>query len=155
MILPTCQTLDLRFEHDVLYMTFNRPKSRNALSRQMVEEMQAVFSVIDGDVSCRVLVLRGSNGYFCAGGDIKDLASVRGSLEAIAELNRLFGKVISQLDRLSQTVVAVVEGAAMGGGFGLVCVLLLRFEHETAELYVLLLTNLIKCVPQRQLINRA
>jgi isohexenylglutaconyl-CoA hydratase len=134
MMLPVCQTLDLQFEKGVLYLTFNRPKARNALSRQMVEEMQSVFSVIDGDVSCRALVLRGSNGYFCAGGDIKDMAAVRGSIEAIAELNRLFGRVIAQLDQLSQTVVAVVEGAAMGGGFGLVCVADVILAHQEAKL---------------------
>ena len=122
MILPACQTLQLDFDSGVLTMTFNRPKSRNALSLQMVEEIQSVLSVVDGDTDCRILVLRGSGGYFCAGGDIKDMAAARQSKEAIRDLNRAFGHLISQLDRVSQVVVAVVEGAAMGGGFGLVCV---------------------------------
>ena len=134
MILPACQTLALRFENGVLYITFNRPKAKNAMSRQMVEEMQAVFSVIDGDTTCRALVLRGSEGCFCAGGDIKDMAKARGSVEAITELNRLFGRVITQLDQISQTVVAVVEGAAMGGGFGLVCVADIVLAHSKAKM---------------------
>jgi isohexenylglutaconyl-CoA hydratase len=100
----------------------------------MVEEMQSVFSLIDGDTACRAVVLRGANGFFCAGGDIKDMVSARGSVEAITQLNRLFGKVISQLDTISQTVVAVVEGAAMGGGFGLVCVADVILAHSEAKM---------------------
>lgn len=134
MMLPACQALALEFDKGVLYMTFDRPKARNAMSRQMVEEMQAVFSVIDGDSACRALVLRGSDGFFCAGGDIKDMAMARSSVEAITELNRLFGRVITQLDQLSQTVVAVVEGAAMGGGFGLVCVADIILAHSAAKM---------------------
>jgi isohexenylglutaconyl-CoA hydratase len=134
MKLPVCQTLALQFDRGVLHLTFNRPKARNAMSRQMVEEMQSVFSLIDGDSTCRALVLRGADGFFCAGGDIKDMAKARGSIEAITELNRLFGKVITQLDQISQTVVAVVEGAAMGGGFGLVCVADVVLAHNEAKM---------------------
>ena len=42
--------------------------------------------------------------------------------DPIASLNRTFGRLISRLNRVSQTVVSIVEGAAMGGGLGLVCV---------------------------------
>ena len=134
MMLPDCQTLALDFDKGVLYLTFNRPKARNAMSRQMVEEMQSVFSIIDGDSTCRAVVLRGAEGFFCAGGDIKDMAMARGSAQAVTELNRLFGTVITQLDQLSQTVVAVVEGAAMGGGFGLVCVADVVLAHGEAKM---------------------
>ena len=134
MILPDCQTLKLELAQGVLNMMFNRPKSRNALSLQMVEEMQSVLSIIDGDTNCRVLVLRGVGGYFCAGGDIKDMAAARHSREAIRDLNRAFGTLIAQLDRISQTVIAVVEGAAMGGGFGIVCVADVVLAESSAKM---------------------
>ena len=95
----------------------------------MVEELESVLQSIAEDVSIRCLVLRGNGGHFCAGGDVKDMAIARNQpfledeklSDPIARLNRRFGDVISALRYAPQTVVVVVQGAAMGGGFGLVC----------------------------------
>lgn len=108
-----------------LTIQFNRIKSRNALSLEMVGELEAILEQIKDDRSIRCLVLRGHGGNFCAGGDIKDMAQARSSksdADPIATLNRRFGTLITTLNQQPQTVVIVVQGAAMGGGFGLVCV---------------------------------
>jgi isohexenylglutaconyl-CoA hydratase len=137
--LPECQTLRLVREGGTLFVYFNRPKARNALSLQMVGELEDVLAAIHSDRSVRVLVLRGEGGHFCAGGDVKDMASARsqrfsvGGTDPIADLNRRFGTLITRLDRAPQTTVAVVEGAAMGGGFGLVCVADVVLALETAS----------------------
>lgn len=128
MSLPTAETLQLREDGFVLHVTLNRPEARNAMSLQMTQELRAVFTAIADSTSIRAVVLRGNGGHFCSGGDIKDMAGARmramdsGNDEAYAELNRAFGHMITQVNHAPQTVIAVLEGAVMGGGFGLACV---------------------------------
>lgn len=139
MTLPTVETLQLREDGAVLHVTLNRPESRNAMSLQMTQELRAVFDAIAGSDTLRAVVLRGAGGHFCAGGDIKDMAGARmramesGNDEAYAELNRAFGHLITQVDHAPQVVIAVLEGAVMGGGFGLACVSDVAIAHQDAR----------------------
>jgi len=124
--LPTCSTLDLRIEGGVLHLTFNRPEVRNALSTAMWQEIAAVFTAIADDRSIRAVVLRGSGGTFCAGGDMKERATITapsaGEADPMWDRNRMGGHILQQIDSAPQLVISVVEGAAVGGGMGLVCV---------------------------------
>lgn len=126
--LPECQTLLLRRDGWRLHVTLNRPEARNAMSFAMVHELQAVFAAIAGDREVRAVILRGAGGNFCAGGDIKDMAGARGAepgpdgKDPLATTNRIFGAMLQQIEDAPQAVVAVLEGAVMGGGFGLCCV---------------------------------
>lgn len=127
MSLPDTQTLLLEQDGPVLHVTLNRPESRNAMSLAMVNELMAVFGAVADDPAVRVIVLRGAGGHFCAGGDIKDMAGARAQLasgesDAFYMLNRRFGEMISTANAQPQVVVAVLEGAVLGGGFGLACV---------------------------------
>lgn len=139
MTLPTTDTLLLREDGFVLHVTLNRPESRNAMSLQMTQELRAVFSAIEDSATLRAVVLRGTGGHFCAGGDIKDMAGARmqaaqsGNDEAYAELNRAFGHLITQVDHAPQVVIALLEGAVLGGGFGLACVSDVAIATESAQ----------------------
>ncbi|MES2919422.1 MAG: enoyl-CoA hydratase-related protein [Pseudomonadota bacterium] len=139
MNLPTVETLQLREEGFVLHVTLNRPESRNAMSLQMTQELRAVFTAIHDSGRIRAVLLRGAGGHFCAGGDIKDMAGARlramesGNDEAYAELNRAFGHMITQVDHAPQVVIAVLEGAVMGGGFGLACVSDVAIARQDAK----------------------
>ena len=130
MTLPETTALTLSRESGVLHITLNRPEARNAMSLAMVNELMDVFDWLEnnaGGAEVRALVLRGADGHFCAGGDIKDMAGARqqaaeGDPEAFLRLNRRFGEMISTANRLPQVLITVLEGAVMGGGFGLACV---------------------------------
>ena len=138
--LPDTKTLQLRFDEasGVLFVTLARPQVKNAMSREMMEELEAVFEAVHERRDVRAVVLRGEGGNFCAGGDIKDMAAARGAaaepgLDPIAAYNRRFGHVISKIDRAPQVVVAVLEGAVLGGGFGLACVADVAIATSDAE----------------------
>lgn len=121
--LPTCETLLLSRDKGVLHVTLNRPDSRNAMSLAMVGELRAVLASVHADRSVRVIVLRGAGGHFCAGGDIKDMAGARSAGgQGYRELNRAFGHLLEEAQGAPQVLVAVLEGAVLGGGFGLACV---------------------------------
>ncbi len=127
--LPTCEMLVLERKYSRLYVTINRPDSRNALTAEVVAELTAVVEAVAPDRTIRTLILRGAGGTFCAGGDIKGFRASftapppePGQLDPIAVSNRTFGDFMIKFDALPQTVIGVIEGAAFGGGLGLVCV---------------------------------
>jgi isohexenylglutaconyl-CoA hydratase len=138
--LPETKALQLSFEEapGVLHVTLARPEVKNAMSREMMQELEAVFDAVHPRRDVRAIVLRGQGGNFCAGGDIKDMAAARGATadaagDPIAAYNRRFGSVISKIDHAPQAVVAVLEGAVLGGGFGLACVADVAIATSDAE----------------------
>ena len=124
--LPTTQCLILEPKGSVLTIWLNRPEAKNALSAEMVEELEGVLDAIRDDRSLRTIILRGKGGFFCAGGDIKGFKSGLQSgvpnEEEVAKGNRSFGNLMIKLNEQPQTTVMLVEGAAIGGGLGLACV---------------------------------
>lgn len=121
--LPVCQTLLLELHNGVLHITLNRPQSRNAMSLQMVDELRSVLEATGDDRAIRALVIGGADGHFCAGGDIKDMAGARAQgAGAYRDLNRAFGSLLQAVQHAPQVVVTVLQGAVLGGGFGLACV---------------------------------
>jgi isohexenylglutaconyl-CoA hydratase len=132
--LPHCETLLLERAGGVLHVTLNRPDCRNAMSLAMVEELRAVLDSVRNAPAVRALVLRGSGGHFCAGGDIKDMASARATgATAYRTLNRAFGSLLEEAQAAPQTLVAVLEGAVLGGGFGLACVSDIAIAQANAQ----------------------
>jgi isohexenylglutaconyl-CoA hydratase len=139
MTLPETETLKLEAGGGVLHVTLNRPDAHNAMSEAMVGELEAVAKAADENREIRALVLRGAGGHFCAGGDIKDMARLRQALgrddadEVVATYNRHFGSMLTALNRSRAAVVAVLEGAVLGGGFGLACVSDVAIAHREAK----------------------
>ncbi|WP_336939286.1 enoyl-CoA hydratase/isomerase family protein [Acinetobacter modestus] len=133
------ESIQLEQQGSILTLWLNRPESRNAMSLNMVNAIQQVFAHIADDVSIRAVILRGKGGHFCAGGDIKDMAALRveavnvGSLQPYVDFNRRFGAMIEQVDQAPQTVVAILEGAVLGGGFGLACVSDIAISRDNAQ----------------------
>lgn len=130
MNLPECKSLLLEQKDHALFITLNRPQVKNAMSLEMVNELVSVFDTLQNSTSIRAVVMRGAEGHFCAGGDIKDMAGARSALSKTASqsedpfyaLNRAFGRMITTANQLPQVVIVVTEGAVLGGGFGLACI---------------------------------
>lgn len=124
--LPTTTLLELEPVGSVLTIWLNRPQAKNALSVEMIEELHAVLDAVRDDRSLRTLVLRGRGGVFCAGADLKGFKSGHqdGDADAasVARDNRYFGDLMLKLNEQPQVVIALVEGAAIGGGLGLACI---------------------------------
>lgn len=133
--LPAFETLLVEHREPGLFVTLNRPESRNALSARMWAEIDAVFAAVDGDRSVRAVVLRGAGGHFSAGGDLKERDRIRDEVQSPASLearNRAGGEVLLRIDQAPQVVVAVVQGNTLGGGFGLACVADIVIADESA-----------------------
>lgn len=129
-MLPDWQELILKLENGVLHITLNRPQKRNAMNDRLVDEMMTVFTDIENDRSIRAVVLRGAQGNFCAGGDISGMNDQKtdgdgkslSAEQAAWNFNRSFGHMITKVNQAPQVVICVLEGAVLGGGFGLACI---------------------------------
>jgi isohexenylglutaconyl-CoA hydratase len=125
--LPQTKHVRLERQGPVLWLWLDRPEVKNAISAQMVDEIQATFHAIGDDRSVRIVVLRGAGGIFCAGGDIKTMQDsseppAPGESDELKLANRRYGAMLETIDSAPQAVIAVVEGFAIGGGLGLACV---------------------------------
>lgn len=126
--LPVCETLRLSLDRGILHVTLHRPETKNALNRAMVRDLTVAVDYLAANTGIRAAVVRGANGTFCAGGDIngfKEMFSTplpkAGERDGAALHNRGFGAIMSRFEELPQTIVMAVEGAAYGGGLGLMC----------------------------------
>lgn len=115
------ETLDVRLESFVAHLTLNRPEVKNAMNNQMVLDLIAVFDDLRHNRAVRAVVLSGAGGTFCAGGDIKEMAAAFQSGEP-DNFSAPLDTMLRRINEAPQVVIARIEGAALGGGFGIVCV---------------------------------
>ena len=108
-----------------VHATLDAPATRNALTDARVAGLVEACRLADSTPAVRALVIRGAGGTFCAGGDFSGFRSAMAAaaptdgVDPIATSNRRFGAMLEQLRGLTVATIAVVEGAAMGGGCGL------------------------------------
>ena len=126
------ETLLVTKQADVLTVTLNRPKQANAMNLTMVNELvQVMNSAVEQKV--RVFVIRGAEGNFCAGGDIKEMQAIASDRNALAQFNRTFGLMLEQANTLPCVVITLLQGAVLGGGFGLACISDVAISDATAQ----------------------
>lgn len=115
------QTVEVKQTGGVMRVGLNRPQSHNAFNGQMIRELTELFGAIAGDNTVRVVVLTGNGQSFCAGAD---LALMRAAADYTFEQNIADGEQIFDLmlavDSCPKPVIGRVNGAAIGGGAGLV-----------------------------------
>lgn len=108
----------------VVTLTMNEPDSRNALSDAMRDGLSNAVHDLCQDTEVRAVILTGSGGVFCAGGDLKKmLANHKAGLVAGAEdiqpRMKHLHSWIRQLRDLPVPVITAVDGPAYGAGLGL------------------------------------
>lgn len=121
------------FEVDgaVAIITINRPEVRNALDNETADALTRALRAFDQDDALRCCVLAGAGGYFCAGADLKTLATGQ-------DYRAWAGNADGPChDTLSKPVIAAVAGFACAGGLGVALRCDLRVAEETATFAVL------------------
>jgi methylglutaconyl-CoA hydratase len=118
----------------VARVTLNRPEIHNAFNETMIQELIDVFKDISEDKDARVVILTGNGKSFCAGADLNWMKKVvdfsyEENLKESLELAELFYLIYS----LPKPTIARVNGAAIGGGAGLVAVCDIVIASEKAK----------------------
>ena len=108
-------------EGPVATVELARPEARNSLNAALIAEITRCFGELAEDENVRVVVLTGEGPSFCAGADIGYMRDTAGfSYEENLEDARRLAEMFRSVDELPKPVVAKVQGAAIGGGAGLV-----------------------------------
>lgn len=117
------------------WLTLNRPDRLNAFDATMVDELNDYFDRRMTDLACRVVVVRGAGRAFCAGVDIKDIRSLVGNGVAPDYLGqRRISDIVIKMRRCPQPILALLHGAAAGGGFALALAADIRLVGASAKL---------------------
>ncbi len=128
------ETLRLVERDAVVELRLNRPEVRNAFSAAMIRELHEAARMLAERKDIRVVVLRGEGKVFSAGADLNWM---RASLDATAQENEQdalrLAEMLDALDQLPQFLLGRVQGAALGGGMGLVAVCDLVVAAENAR----------------------
>jgi methylglutaconyl-CoA hydratase len=128
------KTITYSLKDKIAAVTLNRPEVHNAFNEVMIAELTAVFRNIPEDDQVRVVVLTGNGKSFSAGADLNWMKkminySYEENLEDSIKLAELFDLMYS----LPKPVIARVNGAAIGGGTGLVAVCDIAIAAESAK----------------------
>ncbi len=117
----------------ILMLGLERPEAKNALGRQLLQEIKEALAVVTDDLSIRVVILHSLvPGVFCAGADLKERADMTEE-EAIAFVKQLRA-TFTALEILPMPTIAAIEGAALGGGLELALACDLRVVGGSAKL---------------------
>ena len=113
------KTIRLTMDKKVARVTFNRPEVHNAFNATMIAELAEVFERLKKDESVRVVVLTGKGQSFCAGADINWMREIiHYSYEQNLQESLQLAEALHRLYILPKPTVAMVNGAAIGGGNG-------------------------------------
>lgn len=121
-------------KNKIAYVTMNRPEKRNALSPELVTELQQAFEAAAIDTGVKVIVLTGNGSAFCAGADLAYLQQLQGFTyqENLDDSDHL-KKLLTQIYHHSKPVIAKVQGHAIAGGCGLATVCDFVYAAEEAK----------------------
>lgn len=124
------ECVELSFENDIATVWLNRPHALNALSNQLMLELNAAIAEVEAS-SARVFILAGrGERAFCAGADIKEFKTVATTVEARA--HHYSRDVSGRIERLPMPTLAAVHGYTLGGGLELALSCDMRIAADNA-----------------------
>jgi methylglutaconyl-CoA hydratase len=128
------RTLEIESHGAVATIWMNRPSVHNALNGVMIEELTSTFASLGADPSVRVMVLSGRGKSFCAGADIDSMRELgQAQYEANLDDARRLAEMFRTIADSPKPTVARVNGAAIGGGLGLVAACDIAIASKNAK----------------------
>jgi len=137
-------------ENGIGFLTFTREDKANAMSFQMVEELHSIFDALIVNLDCRVLIMKAEGKVFNAGQDLND-GSILKQKKKPARLKKYYfldipevlksfmyyqwriADLIVKMRKISQPIIAMVQGAAMGAGFSITLATDIRIASKEAK----------------------
>ncbi|KXH79886.1 enoyl-CoA hydratase/isomerase family protein [Sporosarcina sp. HYO08] len=106
----------IQIENDVAKFTIDRPEVRNAINGEVMEGLERFLEQVENNPSIAYTVITGAGDRaFCSGGDLSEFHRLRTADEAVPMLSKMAG-LLYRLATLPMPVIALVNGAAVGGG---------------------------------------
>lgn len=132
----TALHLDRRAD-GVAVLTMNRPAVFNAFDEVLIAELDEAFATLGADATVRAVVLAGAGKHFSAGADLQWMQrAAAASHEANLADARRFSAMLARIAECPKPTLARVQGAALGGGVGLVAACDMAVAAEAASFSV-------------------
>lgn len=125
------ETLHVKKQDGIATITLNRPEVHNAISVELVEELHETLRDCGTDQTIKVLIVTGTGKSFVSGGDLNQFIAARGYEQAQPLLSKV-GALLSAIDQSTKPVIAMINGAAVGGGCEFAGACHFRFASERA-----------------------
>ena len=133
--MPAYETLILEQRGQVDWLTLNRPDKLNTLSAVLVDELEAYFSGLCTNQDVRIVVLKANGRAFCAGADLTGGGfEMDRTPQSVYAVQKRIGDIYRAMRRCPQPIIALVHGAACGGGFSLALAADIRIAGESAKM---------------------
>jgi 2-(1,2-epoxy-1,2-dihydrophenyl)acetyl-CoA isomerase len=132
----SAETVLLRVEEGVAWITLNRPDRLNAFSGDMRDRLHDALDRAATDAGVRVIVITGAGRGFCTGADVEVMSDLlqRGDDATFETLVQAGMRVIRRLQSIQQPVIAAVNGPAAGAGASLALACDFRIASEKASI---------------------
>lgn len=127
------ETIYSSVEQGVAIITLNRPEKRNAISLELVDELDELLNEYETNRDVKVLIFTGSDKVFISGGDLDQLMQARGRDEAYPLLSKI-GALLERIDQYPKPTIAMINGPAIGGGCEFAASCHFRFAADTSLL---------------------
>jgi len=132
---PQAPILLREAQDGIATLTLNRPDQFNALSGELLDQLQAALDDIAKDTSVRVVIIAARGRGFCAGHDLKEIRAL-GTQKRIQGLFEKCSKVMTSIVALPQPVIAKVHATATAAGCQLVAQCDLAVAADSAKFAV-------------------
>ncbi len=130
-------TVLIETEADVATLILSNPGNLNALSAAMWTQLGDSIRRLSTEGAWRCLVIRGADGHFAAGADIREFPHQRGSYQAVRNYHeQIIAPTLQAILACPHPIVASISGVCAGGGLEIACCCDLRIGSDSARLGV-------------------
>lgn len=123
--------VSVEFQGRTALVTINQPASLNALSSDILRELNEVMDVLSDYLEIRVIILTGAGRSFVAGADISEMKDM--SVCQANDYALLGAKLFKKIETLNKVTIAAINGFALGGGCELAMACDIRIASEKAK----------------------
>ena len=128
------QTITCTTGGGIARVTLNRPDRLNAISPELLEDLDRACALVEGDAAVRAVTLTAAGRTFCAGADLRAVRELSPDPVRWSAFMGLWHRVFDRIEALPVPVIAGVHGLALAGGLELVLVADLVVADEAARL---------------------
>jgi len=116
----TYQTLLLTKMPQGINITINRLEHRNAINSLLLKELHQVLDEAEADEACKIMTLKGQQGFFCSGMDFQEMIHIMNDQAELVQWTSHYMLLLKRFALSSKIIISLIDGQVIAGGVGLV-----------------------------------
>ncbi|MFD2824397.1 enoyl-CoA hydratase-related protein [Lacinutrix iliipiscaria] len=124
------ESIQLKIENKVAYITLNRPEVFNSFNREMALSLQKILDDCETNNNVRAIVLTGNGKAFCAGQDLKEVTDPELNPGFKKILEEHYNPIITRIRAIKKPVIGAINGVAAGAGANIALACDIVVAHE-------------------------